>query len=92
LGQVVLANFTNLNGLSPVGDSSYKATATSGEPYYGQSGISGFGNIRAGSLEQANVDLTSELVELIAAQRNYQASAKALETSNSLSQTILQLR
>ncbi|NVO26307.1 flagellar hook protein FlgE [Donghicola sp. C2-DW-16] len=92
LGQVVLANFTNLNGLSPVGDSSYKATAVSGMPYYGQSGISGFGNIRSGSLEQANVDLTAELVDLIASQRNYQASAKALETSNSLSQTILQLR
>ncbi len=92
LGQVALANFTNLNGLSPVGDAAYKSTADSGDPYFGQSGLSGFGNVNSGSLEQANIDLTSELVDLISSQRNYQASAKALETSNSLSQTIMNMR
>ncbi|MEC8582715.1 MAG: flagellar basal body rod C-terminal domain-containing protein, partial [Pseudomonadota bacterium] len=54
--------------------------------------VNGFGSIRSGALEYANVDLTKELVNLITAQRNFQASAKALETNQSLSQTIMNMR
>mgnify|MGYP006201264967 CR=1 FL=1 len=58
----------------------------------GSPGGSGFGLLRSGALEKANVDLTEELVNLITAQRNYQASAKAMETSTSLMQTIMNIR
>jgi len=55
-------------------------------------GAAGYGTIRAGARERSNVDLTSELVDLITAQRNFQANAKAIETSSSLTQTIINIR
>ncbi|SNX67747.1 flagellar hook protein FlgE [Cereibacter ovatus] len=92
MGQVVLVTFANPQALRALGASGFAATADSGQPVAGTAGDSGFGIIRAGALEHANVDLTEELVHLITAQRNYQASAKALETSNSLMQTIMNIR
>jgi len=92
LGQVAMANFNNPHGLKRIGAASYAQTLESGDPIFGVPGSGGFGAIRASSLEGSNVELTSELVNLITAQRNYQASAKALETSSSLSQTIMNIR
>jgi flagellar hook protein FlgE len=75
-----------------VGDASYLSSAISGVAKIGEAGSAGFGSIRAGATERANVDLTQELVDLITAQRNFQASAKAIETSTTLTQAIIQIR
>ncbi len=87
-----MANFTNPGGLRSLGDSSYAQTRDSGPASFGEAMVDGFGQIRSGALEQSNVSLTEELVNLITAQRNYQASAKALETNQALSQTIMNIR
>jgi flagellar hook protein FlgE len=92
LGKIVIANFNNQNGLKQVGNATYVETAISGPPTVGEAGAEGFGTILSGSLERSNVDITEELVNLITAQRNYQASAKAIETSTSLNQTIINIR
>ncbi len=92
LGKIILANFSNPNGLRQIGDSSFYSTSASGKPTLGEAGGAGFGTVRAGARERANVDLTQELVDLITAQRNFQASAKAIETSTSLTQSIIQIR
>ena len=92
LGKIVIANFNNQNGLKQIGNATYVATAVSGSPSVGEAGSEGFGSILSGSLERSNVDITEELVNLITAQRNYQASAKAIETSTSLTQTIINIR
>ena len=91
VGKVLLANFPSVDGLNPRGDSSFLRTANSGAPILGEAGSSAFGSIRAGALERSNVDLTAELVGLITAQRNFQANAKALETSSTLTSTILNI-
>jgi len=92
LGKVMIANFANPNGLKQIGNANYVATSTSGQVALGQAGADGFGNIKAGALERSNVDITEELVNLITAQRNFQANAKAIETTTQLSQTIIQIR
>ena len=92
LGKIVVANFNNQNGLKQIGNATYVETAVSGTPQVGEAGSEGFGNILSGSLERSNVDITEELVNLITAQRNYQASAKAIETTTSLTQTIINIR
>ncbi len=92
LAKIVLANFSAATGLRQIGDASFYATSKSGEAKYGEAGAAGFGTIRAGARERANVDLTNELVELITAQRNFQANAKAIETNNTLTQAIINLR
>ena len=92
LGKIVLANFNNQNGLKQIGNATYVATAVSGDAQVGEAGAEGFGNILSGSLERSNVDITEELVNLITAQRNFQASAKAIETTTTLTQTIIQIR
>ncbi|MBC2834752.1 flagellar hook protein FlgE [Paragemmobacter straminiformis] len=92
LGQIVLANFSNPQGLKVMGKSTFGITSESGQPLTGTAGTAGFGALRSGALERSNVELTEELVNLISAQRNYQASAKAMETSTSLMQTIMNIR
>lgn len=92
VGQVAMASFSDLQGLNSIGNASYLATRSSGEVRLGAPESSGFGAVRSGSVEQANIDLTEELVHLITAQRNYQASAKALETNGKLSETIMNMR
>ncbi len=92
LAKVILANFSSPAGLRQIGDSSFYATAKSGDPKIGEAGSAGFGTIRAGATERANVDLTQELVDLITAQRNFQANAKAIETSTTMTQAIIQIR
>lgn len=92
LGQVILANFPNPQALRPLGKATFAATGESGGVQTGIPGGAGFGSVRAGALERSNVELTEELVNLISAQRNYQASAKAMETATSLMQTIMNIR
>lgn len=92
LGKIVLANFSSPSGLRQVGDASYLASASSGMAKIGEAGSAGFGSIRAGATERANVDLTQELVDLITAQRNFQANAKAIETSSTMTSAIINIR
>ncbi len=92
LAKVVLANFSAPTGLRQIGDASYYATSKSGATTLGEAGTAGFGTVRAGARERANVDLTQELIELITAQRNFQANAKAIETNNTLTQAIINIR
>ncbi len=92
LAKVVLVNFSNPSGLRQIGDTNYYKTSDSGTPKYGEAGAAGYGTVRSGATERANVDLTQELVDLITEQRNFQANAKAMETSTSMTQTIIQIR
>lgn len=92
LAKIVLVNFAAPTGLRQIGDASYYATSKSGAAKYGEAGSAGFGTVRAGARERANVDLTAELIELITAQRNFQANAKAIETNNTLTQAIINIR
>ncbi|MBK8972255.1 MAG: flagellar hook-basal body complex protein [Hahellaceae bacterium] len=92
LGQVALASFNDVNGLAPVGDTSWVETFSSGNPIIGAPGTATLGTIRASSLEESNVELSEQLVNLIIAQRNYQANAKTIESANTVTQTIINLR
>lgn len=92
LGQVALANFNNVEGLKPVGDTMWAQTFETGEATIGAPGSASLGNITAGAVEESNVDLSEQLVNLIIAQRNYQANAKTIETANATTQTIINLR
>ncbi len=92
LAKILLVNFSSPTGLRQMGDSTFVASASSGQPILATAGTSGLGTIRAGATESSNVDLTSELVNLITAQRNFQANAKAIETSTTLTQAIINIR
>ncbi|TGG95997.1 flagellar hook-basal body complex protein [Natronospirillum operosum] len=92
LGQVALANFRNPEGLDPSGFTEWTETADSGSVTISSAGTGVLGNIKSSSLEDSNVDLSEQLVNLIIAQRNYQASAKTIETTNAVTQTIINLR
>ena len=92
LGVVALANFTNPAGLKQIGNSYWTPTGISGSAIMGSANQASFGNLMTGTLEGSNVDVTEELVDLIAAQRNFQANAKALDTQNQISQTIFNIR
>ena len=92
LGMVAIAKFSNPQGLTQIGDTSWKASLDSGEAVPSQAGIGTVGTVRSSSLESSNTNLSAQLVELIAAQRNYQANSRALEVNSTLQQTILQIR
>jgi flagellar hook protein FlgE len=92
LGMVALANFDNPEGLRQLGDAKWAATGKSGAPLVGTPNREGYGQIQSGALEQANVDITTELVQLITAQRNFSANSKALEAANEITRTIINLR
>lgn len=92
LGQVALANFNNTQGLQPLGDTQWGETFESGQAIIGTPGSAALGVIQAGALEESNVDLSQELVQLIIAQRNFQASAKTIQTADTVTQTIINLR
>ena len=92
LGKVAMAIFANPQGLKQVGDASYVTSPEAGPPITGEAGKNGMGEVLSGSLERSNVDLTEELVGLITAQRNFQANAKAIETSSTLLSTIINIR
>lgn len=92
VGAVAMASFAAVEGLRPIGDSHWQATGVSGVALVNQAGNGPLGTVRSGTLEAANIDLTEELVGLIAAQRNFQANAKAIETANNMTQAIVNLR
>ncbi|MDH5426252.1 MAG: flagellar hook protein FlgE [Gammaproteobacteria bacterium] len=92
LGQIALVKFDNAQGLAQLGNTTWAGTIDSGIALAGQSGSGTFGLIHNGALEQSNVDLTQELVKLITAQRNFQANSKAIETANTITQTIINIR
>jgi len=92
LGQIILANFVNPQGLQPTGNSEWIASATSGEALVGTPGSSSLGTVQSSAVEDSNVDLTAELVNMIVAQRVYQANAQTIKTQDALLQTITNLR
>ena len=92
LGKVALANFSNPTGLRQLGNSYWSASGISGQAALGAANENGFGTLQSGTLEGSNVDITEELVDLIAAQRNFQANAKALDTASQISQTIFNIQ
>ncbi len=92
LGQIAVANFANPQGLQQLGNTQWAETFSSGQALRGQAGNSGFGLIQSGALEAANVDVTEQLVNMITAQRNFQANAQMISTADSITQTIINMR
>ena len=92
LGQILLANFTSPQGLQPVGNNEWVETSASGGPLLGVPGSSSLGVLQSSATEDSNVDLTAELVNMITAQRVYQANAQTIKTQDQLMQTIVSLR
>jgi flagellar hook protein FlgE len=92
LSQITMVKFANPQGLTQVGNTSWKASLRSGDPLAGEANTGTYGSINSSALEQSNVNLTNELVDLIAAQRNFQANSRALEVNSTLQQTVLQIR
>ncbi|MEX3637192.1 flagellar hook-basal body complex protein [Paraburkholderia sp. BR14320] len=91
LGQIVLANFANQNGLVNLGNNEYGQTSASGVAQISTPGSTNHGVLQGGAVENSNVDLTSELVNLITAQRNYQANAQTIKTQQAVDQTLINL-
>ena len=92
MGQIALANFSNIEALRPVGNTSWAETFGSGQPALGAPGSASLGNIQSSALEQSNVDITKELVDMIASQRNFQANAQVVSVADTLTQTIINIR
>ena len=92
LGRIVLATFSNLEGLNPIGDNVWVETTASGQAMLGLATNGQFGTIESGVVENSNVDLASELVNLIIAQRNYQANSQTIKVQDDVLQTAVNLR
>jgi flagellar hook protein FlgE len=91
-GQVVLANFTNPNGLQSLGNNQWAETSVSGPALVGAPNTANLGVLSSSTVEESNVDLTAELVNLITQQRNYQANAQSIKTQDQVMQTLVNLR
>ena len=91
-GQVALADFRNVQGLRPSAGGTWVETVSSGQPVLGSPSGGKFGALRAGALEQSNIDLTSELVNMMTAQRTYQANAQTIKTQDQILSTLTNLR
>jgi flagellar hook protein FlgE len=91
IGTVALANFSSPEGLQQLGNSDYSATGISGPPVYGQPSTGNNGRLLSGSLEASNVDLSTQMVNLISAQQYFQANAKAIDTNTTVSEAIINL-
>lgn len=91
LGQIVLASFSNPNGLRPQGRNQWVETADSGLPLVGVPLSGTLGSLQSAAIEESNVDLTTELVSLITAQRIYQANAQTIQTQDAVLQTLVNL-
>ena len=92
LAQFVLANFASPDGLIPLGNNVWAESSASGAPQVGAPGQGNLGQLRSSSVESSNVDLTKELVDMITAQRVYQANAQTIKTQDSVLQTLVNLR
>jgi flagellar hook protein FlgE len=92
LGKVALARFNNVQGLRQAGDTSWAESFTSGDVQLGEAGTSSYGVIQSGALENSNVDLATQLVNLITAQRNFQANAQVITTADAITQSVINIR
>lgn len=92
LGQLSLAQFANSQGLTPLGESAWGESFESGQPIVGEPQSGSLGAVQSGALEESNVELSEELVRLIVAQRNYQANAKTIETADTVTQAVINIR
>jgi len=92
LGKIALANVSNPNGLSPQGDTVWQETFGAGDLILGEAGTASFGLMQSGALEGSNVDISAQLVNLITAQRNFQANAQVISTADTVTQTIINIR
>ncbi|MFN6323795.1 MAG: flagellar hook protein FlgE [Burkholderiales bacterium] len=91
-GQIVLSSFANPQGLVPLGDNQWAESSISGQPVVGAPQGGNLGNLQSGALEESNIDLTRELVDMITAQRVYQANAQTIKTQDQMLQTLVNLR
>jgi flagellar hook protein FlgE len=87
-----MANFADPQGLQQLGNATWAQTYASGAAVPGAAGSSNFGTLQSGALESSNVDLTTQLVDMMNAQRNYQANSQVISTDDQLLQTILHLQ
>ncbi|MFM7708934.1 MAG: flagellar hook protein FlgE [Gammaproteobacteria bacterium] len=92
LGQIAIAQFASVDGLQPLADTAWGETAASGPALLGTAGTADGGAVQSGALEGSNVDVTEQLVNMITAQRNFQANAKMISTADAISQTIINIR
>jgi flagellar hook protein FlgE len=92
IGQIVMTVFPDQQGLQQLGSSTWAETFASGQPISGVADGANFGNVQSGSLESSNVDLTEQLVNMMTAQRNYQANSQVISTTDEMLQTIMNLR
>ncbi|HET8597140.1 MAG TPA: flagellar hook-basal body complex protein [Castellaniella sp.] len=92
MGTIALADFANLQGLQPVGGNAWAETANSGQPIVGTPGSNGLATIKGQSVEESNVDMSQELVNMIIAQRTYQANAQTIKTQDQILQTLITMR
>ncbi|WP_337023207.1 MULTISPECIES: flagellar hook protein FlgE [unclassified Pantoea] len=92
LGQIVLASFSNPEGLKSEGDNVWSATSSSGQAAIGLANTGTYGSLTSGALEASNVDMSQELVNMIVAQRNYQANAQTIKTQDQILNTLVNLR
>jgi flagellar hook protein FlgE len=88
----VLADFANLQGLQPVGNNAWKETSTSGQPILGQPGSNGLSKVVGQATEASNVDMSKELVNMIIAQRTYQANSQTIKTQDEIMQVLMNLK
>ncbi|TXT38933.1 MAG: hypothetical protein FD135_2593 [Comamonadaceae bacterium] len=91
-GQLAMADFRNVQGLQPLGGNAFSATFSSGDPLVGSPGVGRMGVIQSGALEESNIDLTAELVNMMTAQRSYQANAQNIKTQDQIMSTLVNLR
>ena len=92
LGQIVLSSFSNPEGLESKGDNVWQASSASGQAAIGLANTGTFGSLTSGALESSNVDMSKELVNMIVAQRNYQANAQTIKTQDQILNTLVNLR
>lgn len=92
MGQIVLANFPNNNGLTSLGGNQWAETSTSGQPTLGTPNTGSLGSLQSNAVEESNVDLTAELVDMITQQRNYQANSQSIKTQDQIMNTLVNLR
>jgi flagellar hook protein FlgE len=92
VGTLALADFKNLQGLQPVGGNAWAETATSGQPILGRPGENSMASIKGQAVEESNVDMSQELVNMIIAQRTYQANAQTIKTQDQIMQTLISMR
>ncbi|MHA4867419.1 flagellar hook protein FlgE [Duganella sp. PWIR1] len=92
MGQIAMANFASVDGLTPLGNNAWAESSSSGPPTIGTPNAGSMGQLRSSAVETSNTDLTAELVNMITAQRVYQANAQTIKTEDSILQTLVNLR